>query len=693
MAGFSIPGLGLAKSNEVLPRLPSASSAATNSTVPLGDQKTHNQAPSLEAMKEEQSEHTDQHDGPLQDTPMEDVQVDNGGQDEVANQAQESDSVMADHQPSSPASITFALEAALGGLSDAISTQDQAKVLAEQTQESVETAPSDEQKPAEHQLELPSETQEILQQIEDEAAAPVQHVQQGRNPEALGSQTVAASWTAAEALLGPVHQTAWQEATELQNDTGENAVWEMDSSPYESSSDSSSSDSSDSDNEGYELLGVEETARLLMEAEAGSDDETDPCKGGKLPAARAARVRTRNEVAEAPPPRPDVVITPEMGMEELGAVVHIVEGVVVIKAVTPGEYQVLDTGSVLCTADRSVVGVVAETIGTVIQPMYTVRFAAESSDSDDDLVSALGLQVGTKLFYPVDLASYVFTQPLRNVKGSDASNMHDEEVGDDDLDFSDDEKEAEYKRSVKQQRSKNKSAKPDAPRPPHPLRQHTSADAGLNYDDTDAKPSNHADDDGPYRPLARPPGFGTQGPSTEFVEAAPRFGAHRGSQRRDHQRGRGARGRAVNRGSSRNASFNPPPREHVAPSPQGSQYPSQPQHPLPNHPFQPAYSAQQAASPLHPPLPPHLPGASLPNLGDIFIPPPGHPPLSHGAPAPPPPPPLPPQMGWPAPAQTPAPNGGTFLNPSLIAALMSQIQAGTGQQWSPPQQPPPGYGR
>ncbi|PHH75619.1 hypothetical protein CDD82_4368 [Ophiocordyceps australis] len=615
---------------------------------------------------------------------------------------------MIDHQPPSPASITFALEAALGGLPDAISTQDQAKGLPEQTQESLESHPSGEQETAEHHSEPPSEPQQVSQHMYVEALAPVQHVEPETCCEALESQTVAAVPVAAVPVAADTlsselvdqadAQPVLQEAMEARSDRGENAEWEIDSSPYESSCDSSSSDSSDSENEGYQLLGLEETARLLMEAEAGSDDETDPSKGGKLPTVRAARVRTKNEVAEAPPPRPDVVITPEMGIEELGVVVHIVEGVVVIKAVTPGEYQVLDTGSVLCTANRTVVGVVAETIGTVIQPMYTVRFAAESSDNDDDLVSALGLQVGTKLFYPVDLASYVFTQPLRNVKGSDASNMHDEEVGDDDLDFSDDEKEAEYKRSVKQQRSKNKSAKPDASRPPHPLRQQTSADAGLNYDDADVKASNDADEDGPYRPLARPPGFGTQSPSADFVEPAPRFGAHRGSQRRDNQRGRGAKGRAVNRGSSssRNASSNPLPREHVAPSLQSLQHPPQPQHALPNYPFLPAYSAQQAAAtPLPQPLPPQLHGASLPNLGDIFIPPPRHPSLPHGAPVPPPPPLLPRQMGWAAPTQTPAPpsNGGTFLNPSLIAALMSQIQAGTGQQWSPQQQPPPGYGR
>jgi hypothetical protein len=35
------------------------------------------------------------------------------------------------------------------------------------------------------------------------------------------------------------------------------------------------------------------------------------------------------------------------------------------------------------------------------------------------------------------------------MKGSDASNVHDEEVGDDEIEFSDDEAEAMYKRQLK----------------------------------------------------------------------------------------------------------------------------------------------------------------------------------------------------------------------------------------------------
>ncbi|KUJ16953.1 uncharacterized protein LY89DRAFT_556107, partial [Mollisia scopiformis] len=81
-----------------------------------------------------------------------------------------------------------------------------------------------------------------------------------------------------------------------------------------------------------------------------------------------------NEVPEVVVPKPDVTITPEMRIEELGSVEAIVENILLIKAKTSGEYRVLESGSVLCLEDRSVFGVVAETLGRVQQPLYSVMF-------------------------------------------------------------------------------------------------------------------------------------------------------------------------------------------------------------------------------------------------------------------------------------------------------------------------------
>lgn len=222
------------------------------------------------------------------------------------------------------------------------------------------------------------------------------------------------------------------------------AEWEVDSSPYQSSdSDSSDTTSSEDEDGDYAMLDPEEAARILMQGDGGSDDEG----GGSKDKSGGAALRTANERFDEVIPKPDITITEEMAIEELGHVEFIVENTVVIKAKTTGEYQVLETNSLLCLKDRSVLGVVADLIGRVEEPRYTIRF------TNDQAIQEAGVSVvGTHIYYVPQHSTFVFTQPLKGVKGSDASNFHDEEVGDDEMEFSDDEAEAEHKRGLKMKR-------------------------------------------------------------------------------------------------------------------------------------------------------------------------------------------------------------------------------------------------
>ncbi|KAL9033039.1 MAG: hypothetical protein Q9180_006161, partial [Flavoplaca navasiana] len=219
------------------------------------------------------------------------------------------------------------------------------------------------------------------------------------------------------------------------------AEFELDSSPIESSSESDSDSSSlSSGASDYELLDPEEEARRLMQEDGGSDDE------GKSGKAASGPLRTLNEKPDEIVPKPQVEITPEMIVSELGSVEHVVENSILIKGKTSGERRALESGSLLCLEDRSVIGVIAELLGQVHQPYYSVRFTNPAA------ITEAGVFKGTTIFYVEQHSSYVFTQSLKALKGSDASNIHDEEVGDDELEFSDDEAEAEHKRRVKQER-------------------------------------------------------------------------------------------------------------------------------------------------------------------------------------------------------------------------------------------------
>lgn len=536
--------------------------------------------------------------------------------------------------------------------------------------------------------------------------------------------------------------------------SGSHPEWEVDSSPYESSSDSDSSDSSsddDSEDEGgYKPLGIEETARLLMGEADGDGDGDGGGKGGK--GAGAGQIRTKNEVPEDVIPKPDVAITEEMKIEPLGVIAAIVERTVVVKSNTPGEVQVLNIGSVLCRGDRTVIGALAETLGSVKSPIYTVGFATEEEIKD------LGLAVGTEVFYPVDHAQYVFTQVLKEVKGSDASNLHDEEVAPDEMEFSDDEKEAEYKKQLKAKKRGARAGRVGGREEhgqAHPLSNSSVPQQGgsrsngsLNYDE---------DEDGPYKPLARPQGYGQGPPSLppkpETGFSQPRGGhGGRGSFRggRDFRgRGRGGRGdRRRGRGGGGGGSG-----DH---SRHGQDGPTDSSHPA-------SYGVPQ--SPQNPHLPP-------PPYGAIAPPPPpaaaAHPWPVAPAPYPPPPPPAPvsyqhgrsptqpqpptaatfnyayqpwtqnpnqpyqypqqqqhqqpqqshhhrpagqqPQAGgypvtpaWPGAAAPPPPippqpaPTGTYVNPAFFGGLQGQQPQGQAQPAQPPQywghQPAPGYGQ
>lgn len=330
------------------------------------------------------------------------------------------------------------------------------------------------------------------------------------------------------------------EAAEAQK-TNKDAEWQLDSSDAESSSDDSSSDDSssdqdDSDEEGYELLDPATAARMLMEEGAMDDDE-----GGNK-ASTQAQLRTKNEQPEEIIPKPDVTVTPDMKVTVLGAVQHIVDTLILIKAFTSGEYQVLESGSVLCLEDRQVIGAVQDTLGKVEEPLYSVAFTRPSDITD------LGITTGTEIFYVDAHSTYVFTQPLKNMKGTDASNLHDEEVAEEEMEFSDDEAEAAYKRAKKEAKKGARAAHNQTNQPNQPPAAKPYTGGAINYDD-------ETENDEMYTPLARPDNLqelmvnGAPPARRQFPDRGRGRGRGRGDRGRG-DRGRGGRG---GRGAADNA--------------------------------------------------------------------------------------------------------------------------------------------
>jgi H/ACA ribonucleoprotein complex non-core subunit NAF1 len=311
------------------------------------------------------------------------------------------------------------------------------------------------------------------------------------------------------------------------------AEWELDSQASDSSTDSSSDDSDDSsedeedeDEDDIKLLSPEEQARRLM-MEAAEEPEAE------------GQVRTVNEVTEVFE-KPDITVTESTKKTELGKVESVVGNIVVIKANRSGDQQVLESGSALCLADGTVIGKVAETLGRVQEPRYSVGF------TDAAEIGKLGITKDeTTIYYVDEHSTFVDTEPLKAQEWTDASNIHDEEA--DHVEFSDDEKEMQYKRNKKASRkgknqeqnaaengAKNEGRgdghnkpqnKPNNDVPTAPKAGQYSS-GGLNYGDDDD------DDLGMYKPLARPDHY-------EDIVGAGAPLEDRSHVRRGNMRGRG----------------------------------------------------------------------------------------------------------------------------------------------------------
>ncbi|GAA5911775.1 hypothetical protein JCM6882_003348 [Rhodosporidiobolus microsporus] len=286
----------------------------------------------------------------------------------------------------------------------------------------------------------------------------------------------------------------------------------------DSSSDSDSSDGGASDSSSdLDLSGPAQRGRrgrggankgkATADFDDGDDDFDDDESVG--PGGKVAP-KTEHELADPDAPIPQVAldkIDAQAEIVKFGKVESVIENVVVLRAETAGDWRVLDEGTIVCWEDKTVIGAIFETFGSVQQPFYSLRFPPSSLPLDPSIFS-----LQKPVFYCPTLAQFVFTRDLRNVKGSDASNIWDEEVGQNEVEFSDDEEEAEYKRRLKaDRRNRTQSATPGPsgasssrapstappPRPPQPRQPtggsylppaHLPARPAVSYADTDADP-------------------------------------------------------------------------------------------------------------------------------------------------------------------------------------------------------------
>ncbi|KAJ0245184.1 H/ACA ribonucleoprotein complex non-core subunit NAF1 [Hirschfeldia incana] len=155
-------------------------------------------------------------------------------------------------------------------------------------------------------------------------------------------------------------------------------------------------------------------------------------------------IRSKNELKELPPvPAVDVSLEPHHVTLPVGVVLSLMGAQVIVEGMET--HSPLTEGSILwLTESRTPLGLVDEIFGPVKCPYYIVRFNSESEVPE-------GVSQGTPVSFVADFAQHILNIKELQKKGYDASGDNDEEIPDE-LEFSDDEKEAEYRRMQKMEK-------------------------------------------------------------------------------------------------------------------------------------------------------------------------------------------------------------------------------------------------
>ncbi|XP_015355033.1 H/ACA ribonucleoprotein complex non-core subunit NAF1 [Marmota marmota marmota] len=124
----------------------------------------------------------------------------------------------------------------------------------------------------------------------------------------------------------------------------------------------------------------------------------------------------------------------------------IIEQLVIIESMN--NLPPVNEETVIFKSDRQAAGKIFEIFGPVAHPFYVLRF------NSSDHIESKGIKIRETMYFAPsmkDFTQYIFTEKLKQDRGSDASWKNDQEPPPDALDFSDDEKEKEAKQRKKSQ--------------------------------------------------------------------------------------------------------------------------------------------------------------------------------------------------------------------------------------------------
>ncbi|TIA89644.1 hypothetical protein E3P99_01980 [Wallemia hederae] len=246
------------------------------------------------------------------------------------------------------------------------------------------------------------------------------------------------------------------------------------SSSSSSSSEDDSEDSDKGDDDGAQDQWEVDSNPIIDEKplnlnELELEDADDPVGNN------AEAAHTKNELIQHTiRPLPFAKFPEDVKLILIGHLHSLIDQTLVIQSTVSGKDKTLDQGTLLCLEDGTLLGEIFETFGAVDSPLHSVL--VEASTIDKSLVKDK-----KQVFYAPQHATIIDTRSLAHVKGSDASNLYDEEIPEWQQEHSDDEAEQSAKREKKASKKKSKGGPGQGQQQQQPQRASRRSDDFVDY--------------------------------------------------------------------------------------------------------------------------------------------------------------------------------------------------------------------
>ena len=147
-------------------------------------------------------------------------------------------------------------------------------------------------------------------------------------------------------------------------------------------------------------------------------------------------------------------ITNDDKFEECGKIKNIVENKILMESINNNLSKILNLDNIIFLSNKQYIGFIDDVIGQIDNPIYVIKIYPKLIE--EKIFEKI--KIDDKLYYCSNKINVINAIELKNKnKGCDASNAFDEEVSENEKDYSDDEEEVNAK--IKRKNRKNKKKK------------------------------------------------------------------------------------------------------------------------------------------------------------------------------------------------------------------------------------------